>query len=118
MPVAAAWGEDLAAVTRKVAAAAREGDPVERDILGRAADTLAELVRETAASAGIDAPFEVRVAGGLGVGSELLQRALEVELERRVPLARLGEPITDPLGGALQIATRAAENESDVPPGW
>jgi N-acetylglucosamine kinase-like BadF-type ATPase len=102
----------LASFAPDVAACAKDGDQVARDVLGAAA-------REAAMAAAAVCPAEgdadVALTGGLFRIGDPLTGPLREELARRVPHARVSTAEGDPLGGALLIAARLTSGRLRLP---
>ena len=96
----------VAAFARDVAAAASDGDPVERALWTDAADRLAATAAAAAdALPGVD-PVPVATVGGLFDVGPLLAEPFAAALLRRVPGSRVTPPVGDAIDGAHLMATR------------
>lgn len=93
---------ELATFAPEVAAAAREGDGVARDVWRRAGVHLAEAA--CAAARGL--PAEFSWGGRLFAAGSLLLDAFHEELGRRAPGARVSPPAGQAADGALLLARR------------
>jgi glucosamine kinase len=92
-----------------VAELADDGDGVSREILLGAAVALAELAACVAAQLGwLEREVAIGKVGGAHGRSEFLDAALEEELQRVIPQARLVSPEISPAEAAARIAFRLA----------
>lgn len=96
----------IAGLSRVVAAAAEDQDPVARALLQRAGGTLAQLVHGVTQRlfADTDAPFPVAQIGGLWNAGNALSDVFTRSLRRFAPAAVITSPLHSPVDGAVQRA--------------
>ncbi len=96
----------IAGLSRIVAAAAEDQDPVARALLQRAGGTLAQLVHGVTQRLFADAttPFPVARIGGLWNAGNALSDVFTRSLRRFAPAAVVTSPLHSPVEGAVQRA--------------
>ena len=94
----------VASLAPLVIRAAEEGDLFAAAIVDAAARDLAALAARAARVVGLaDGPFALAIAGGVLVGSKLLQNQLQIELRKMALECQLGV-VDEPLEGCLRLA--------------
>jgi N-acetylglucosamine kinase len=102
--------DDIARYGKLVIEAARAGDAVASDILGRAGSELAHCVLAIARKLHMtDSEFAVAYVGGAFHAGELLLNPMRLRLQRDTPGATLQPPQRTPVEGAAMLAMRVAE---------
>lgn len=101
---------DIAALAEYVDQAARQGSKAAERIIGKAVGGLCELVKATALQTDTD-ELPIYLVGGMLTHDTILREKLieRIHIDRSLK-ARVCEPITDAIGGALDIAQDSVEN--------
>ncbi len=100
--------EAIAALARRVAETAADGDPFCTGLLERGAAELALKVSAVAKQLEFEGDFPVAGVGGVFRGS-VFRRAFGREIERLVPGAAFIEPLLGPAAGALLLSYLSAK---------
>ena len=102
--------DDIARYGKLVIEAAKAGDAVALDILGRAGSELAHCLLAIARKLHMtDSEFPVAYVGGAFKAGELLLNPMRLQLQRDLPGATLQPPKATPVEGAAMMAIRAAQ---------
>lgn len=107
LPLDRTNSEDLAGLAAVCAHCADEGDATAQGILAEAATRLAQSAAAAAAAVGLGGPVPVAVTGSV-LGNERVRREFTHELRRRLPGARVTEPMLSPVLGAALMALELA----------
>lgn len=104
--------KNIASFAERVAAAARDGDEVAREIIADAADELAVAATAVEQELTFDPPVRVGCVGGFGTADVVAER-FEAAVRERIPDVEFLTPVAHPVVGCVVIIAEALDRPVD-----